>query len=179
MCAIINAYFRVVLSTKDDATYYLAPVLVGCIVEVNVGIVVGCMPVISAALLSRFAKAFHVSSLRSFISRLSFNSRSSKRGGASSDKFQQLEASNEKNNKPHLETRILEGADGKGKFMNTQRSWLSRSLLGTWTSTDHNHTMSSTTDDSVTLPLSRLHRRPEQQRHKNYVLEAEEIRNVV
>ncbi|KAF7512410.1 hypothetical protein GJ744_001345 [Endocarpon pusillum] len=70
ICGIINSYYRVVLARTGDTTYFTAPVLLASITEINVGIVVGCMPVIQPTLMSGFAKTFHLAHVHSLFSRL-------------------------------------------------------------------------------------------------------------
>jgi len=126
----MNAYFTLAYLRKgDDGTYWSAVLLITGIVELNVGIVVGCMPIIQATILSRFSKAMRISGVRSLISRLSSKTKSYNRGGLKPGESQEWKM----NGIPNIKTDILQGVDGKGKFMG---SWLSRprALMGTWAS---------------------------------------------
>jgi hypothetical protein len=115
---MITAYYTIAyLRKRDDGSYWSAVVLITAIVELNVGIVVGCMPVIQAALLSRFAKTLRFSFVRSLISHLSFQNKAYDRAVVSPGQYQELNM----NGKPFIQTDVLQGADGKGNFMN---SWL-------------------------------------------------------
>jgi hypothetical protein len=153
VCAIVNSYFRVLLATTSDITYITAPVLLISIVEINVGIIVGCMPVIQPSIFGRFFRACRFSSIRSLFSRLTFKSSPSDHDAGSSTQFQQEKAKG----KPYLETRILHGADGKGNFMTTaddgsskRRSWFGRKMLGTWASGRNNKDNDTTTATTTT-----------------------------
>jgi hypothetical protein len=104
-------------------------VLLAAIVELNVGIVVGCMPVIQRTILSHLGKALRFSGVRSLISRLSSKANAFNRRAMNPGASQEWSMKG----RPHIQTDILQGVDGKGKFMS---SWLSRSrgLMGTWAS---------------------------------------------
>jgi hypothetical protein len=181
------------LSRKADATYYTAPVLLASIVEINVGIVVGCMPVIQTTILSHFSKAWRISSACSLILRLFLNLRASTRAATCSEHHQ-----NEKRSgKFYLEAEILHGADGEGRFMTsmesstgTQRSWLqrSRTRLGTWTSrwnkgsnTATDYQLSNSSIMITTSISSDIHSstRGDRDLHKHYMLQGERVPNIV
>lgn len=183
---------------KQDTTYNTAPVELGSIIENTVGIIVGCMPVIQPAIISRCAKACHLFSVRSLISRFSSKFRSSKATTTGSEKYPKEDASSKKSGAPYLETAILHGADGKGEFMSSvetkkepQRSWLSRSrnLLGTWTSgraygnpTTTNVTNLSDQNILTTTSISTISQNDSSQRRdldRHYMLQVERIRNMV
>lgn len=44
VCGVVNAYYRVILEKTDDGMRHMLPVLVTSIVEINIAIIVGCMP---------------------------------------------------------------------------------------------------------------------------------------
>ncbi len=191
-------YYRVLLKTKQDTTYHTATVELGSIVENTVGIIVGCMPVIQPAILSRCAEACHLFSVRSLISRFSSKFRSSKDTATGSENSPKEEASSKRIGRPYLETGILHGADGKGNFMSVvetkkepQHSWLSRSrnLLGTWTSglTNDNHNTANGTQTSdqnimtTTSVSSNSHISSSTQQRdtdRHYILQGERTRNM-
>ncbi len=200
-------YYRVLLKTRQDTTYNTAPVQLGSIVENTVGIIVGCMPVIQPAIISRCTKACRLFSLRSLVSRFSSRLRSSKLAAASSEKSPKDEASSKRIGRPYLETQILQGADGEGKFMTaagkatgTRPTWLSRTILGTWTSgrtvgintsaigttTTTNaipcHQQHQVYNDSITVTTylsSESHSSQEQGLNNHGVLQANEIQSMV
>jgi hypothetical protein len=199
ICGIINVYYRVLLKNKPDTTYNTAPVELGSIVENTVGIIVGCMPVIQPAIISRCAKACRLFSARSLISRFSSKLRSSTNAATASEKSPKEAASSKRISRPYLKTEILHGADGNGKFMSSvetkkdppQRLWLSRSrnLLATWTSgrTNENHTTVNDTQlsDQNIMTTSTIssdsHRDSSQGRDpdRHYMLQGERMRNMV
>lgn len=156
------------------------------------------MPVIQPAIISRFAKACRLFSVRSLISHFSSKFRSSTEAATGSEKSPKEDASSKRIGKPYLETEILHGADGNGKFMSNvetkkdpQSSWLSRSrnLLGTWTSgrTNDNHTTANGTQLSdqnimtTTSISSGSHSNSSQGRDtdRHYMLQGERIRNMI
>lgn len=101
------------------------------------------MPVIKPAVLSRCEDFLRLFSVRSLISTFSLRLTSSQRAAVSSGRYPK---------EPYLETQILNGADGDGRFMSTignktgtQRSWLSRITLGGWAA-DQSHQPLSSTD---------------------------------
>ncbi len=204
----MNSYYRLVLAKREDGSYYTGAVQLGSIVEINVGIVVGCMPVIRPAVLSRSADLMRLFSVRSLFSPFPSSLRSSKRAAASSEQDPKgTPTRRERAGKPHLETQILNGADGDGRFMSsvgnttrTQRSWLSRTKLGlgTWTggrshqgaaTTDatactevHHNTHHPVPDDNiiVTTCLSLdSHGIQHEELHKHSTLRTEKISNMV
>ena len=109
---VMNGYYRAMLSRTTDITYWVGPVLLADIVELNIGILVACMPAIQPAI---FGRVFQFSpegpSLKRIISRLSLGPKTSSREGNSSKA--------DESGKPYLETRILGNARGRGKFMST------------------------------------------------------------
>ncbi|ERF69952.1 hypothetical protein EPUS_05496 [Endocarpon pusillum Z07020] len=201
-CAIVNSYFRVILTQTLDLTYATAPVLLISIVEINVGIMVGCMPVIQPAIINRVINFFNIAFIRSLLSRLSFSSKASSR--------EVVEGSTQvpkASDKPHLETRILHGVDGNGNFirntagdgMNTQRSWFRRAMLGTWTTRRNNSNYNDiasgigstratnshhfpTSDDNIVVMTSistDARSSQEHDPHRQYLQHAERVRNLV
>lgn len=113
----------------------------------------------------------------------------------SSDQYQKWKM----NGTPYVQTEILHGADGKGKFMSSfeaqksaQRSWLScsRSLLGTWASGRNNNngnttaigTQLSNQDIMMTASISshsHYNSNQDQDYNMDYVLQISKIRNMV
>jgi hypothetical protein len=114
-------------------------VLLASIVEFNVGIIVGCMPVIQPAIASRFVKACQLSSVRSLIFRLSFKSKLSKESPGNSDQYRD----DKRYGQPYLKTEILHGADGDGRFMNTMLYSTTAALTTNNDPTHHRHQESS------------------------------------
>ena len=110
------------------------------------------MPVIKPAVLSRSADLLRLFSVWSLFSPFSSRPRSSKRATMSTEQYPKGKPSSKRAGKPYLETQILDGANGDGRFMSsmgnttgTQRSWLSRTMLGTWTG-NRSHQNVPTTD---------------------------------
>lgn len=206
-CAIVNSYFRVLLATTLDLTYVTAPVLLISIVEINVGIIVGCMPVIQPAIFGRFLQACRLPSLRSLFSRLTLKSHPSRHAAAGGSSTQ-LQPEKPKG-KPYLETRILHGADGRGNFMTTvddgaskRRSFFSRKVFGTWTAgrrdRDHATTGMGLTSSDTTRAINHRDQQgsndhivvttnfstdgrssQENDPHRQYLQQAERTRNLV
>ena len=151
ICGIVNVYYRVLLKKEQDTTYNTATVQLGSIIDNTIGIIVGCLPVIQPAIISCCAKACRLFSIRSLISRISSKSRASIAAATGFEKSPEEDASSKRIGRPYLETEILHGADGEGKFMSSietnkdpLRSWLpgSRDLLKTQASRriNGNHT---------------------------------------
>ena len=120
------------LSRSKGTTYYTAIVLITSIVEINVGIVVGCMPVIQIAMLRKLSKFLRLPSFRSFVSRISTRQKSSTSGANGGQ-----EPKGHVHGAPYLETRIINGADGRGNFIrNTSKS----GVRGWWWGTNRGTT---------------------------------------
>lgn len=141
-----------VLAIKEDKSYYTGSVQLGSIVEINVGIVVGCMPVIKPAVLSRSADRLRLFSVRSLFSPFSLRLTSSKGAAVSSEQYPKGKPSSKRAGKPYLETQILTSVNGDrtsmssiGNKTGTQHSWLSRSMLGRWAG-NRSHQNLATTD---------------------------------
>lgn len=99
---------------SPDKTYWTAPALLASIVELDIGIIVGCMPVIQVILIRRFAKISQLSPFRCLTKRL-FRARSKASTGGAVENGPDLTEIG--NGRPYLETEILHGADGEGNFM--------------------------------------------------------------
>ena len=128
ICGFISTYFWLIMLQSSDKTYWTAPALLTSIIELDVGIIVGCMPVIQVALLRRFTKIFQLSPLRSLRKRFLLARSKAPSGGAVS---YGPNISENGIGRPYLETDILHGADGEGNFMSSveappdpQSSWL-------------------------------------------------------
>jgi hypothetical protein len=163
----------VLLARTKDTTYYTAPVLLASIVEFNVGIIVGCMPVIQPAIASRFVKACQLSSVRSLIFRLSFKSKLSKESPGNSDQYRD----DKRYGQPYLKTEILHGADGDGRFMSTigtksgtRRSWFRRSIMGTRRNNGSMNTMLYSTTAALTTNNDPTHHRHQESSNENILV---------
>jgi hypothetical protein len=158
------------------------------------GIVAGCMPVIQPTLSSRFAKAVRLPSFRSLILRVFVQ-------------FSRTAVSRNQNRQEgrkgrlYLETEILHGVDGNGKFMSsvespevTQYTLLSppRSPFRTWASGRNNNSNINNTaigtqisDQSMMVTMTSIvpdsHSNISQERDPNrqYMLQVDRIRNMV
>jgi hypothetical protein len=189
ICGAISTYYWVVWARSSDKTYRLGAALLASVVELNVGIVVGCMPVIQPALFSRFAELYRLSFFQSLTSRFFKPNRTP----VSCGQYQE--------ERPYLETRILHGANGEGKFMSSvqapvriQRSLPSpsRSAFSARTSW-RNHIVNNINNTAIGTQISdqsmmmatsissACHSNINQDRDPNlqYMLQVERIRNMV
>lgn len=161
------------------------------------------MPVIQPAIISRLINIFDFAFIRSLLSRLSFSSKVS-----SPEAVKESTQSPKASDKPHLETRILHDVDGRGNFMrntagdgmNTQRSWFRRSMFGTWTTRRNNSNYNEMASGIDSTRATSGHRIPtsndnimvmtsisstdarsseEHDPHKQYLQQAERVRNLV
>lgn len=78
VCGVVNAYYRVILEKTDDGMRHMLPVLVTSIVEINIAIIVGCMPAFKHFVQTHlvFKKSFQFFSFSYFRSRMSTTRRS-------------------------------------------------------------------------------------------------------
>ena len=111
----------------------MVPVLITSVIEINVGIIVGCMPQLTSGFRNQLVKSFHFLSLASFRNRL-FSSRKPSNGAEDSDNQFQRVSSRQSTESPYLETKLLGSINGKGKFLRSglfrQKGWLKSSILG-------------------------------------------------
>ncbi|KAF7512727.1 hypothetical protein GJ744_000294 [Endocarpon pusillum] len=180
---------------SPDKTYWTAPALLASIVELDVGIIAGCMPVIQVTLIRRFAKISQLSPFRCLTRRL-FRARSEATTGGVVEYGPDLTGNGY--GRPYLETEILHGADGEGNFMSSvraqtdpQSSWLSFPFraMGTRTrgqSNKNNPTAAGTlrsdhgglvTNYVSSAGSSHIDREEEPNRH--YMVHVQDIENVV
>ena len=104
VCGVVNAYYRVMLEKTDDGMRHMLPVLVTSIVEIDIGIIVGCMPAfksfIQTHLSSKSLQIFSLRYLRSRLSTLRSPSSSNRSrilpasGDEESHKFDQVDSKN-------------------------------------------------------------------------------------
>ncbi len=113
-----------------------APVLITSIFEINVGIIVGCMPHLAPMMRKGVLKLAHVcsiSNIRSFLTEHLPFLRTSKRltDEPTDDLANSPDLSSD--HKAYLETKMLGSVDGKGKFVKSgtfpQRGWLQKSTM--------------------------------------------------
>lgn len=70
ICGVMSSYYRVILDKTKDPMWHTVPVLITSIVEIDVGIIVGCMPSLKSFLhthLPRSLKLLSFSYLRSHL----------------------------------------------------------------------------------------------------------------
>ena len=177
---------------SSDKTYWTAPALLASIVELDVGIIVGCMPVIQVILIRRFTKISQSSPFRCLTKRL-FRARSKASTGGVVEYGPDL--TENRNGRPYLETEILHGANGEGNFMSSvkartgpQSSWLSRSCraMGTWTRGQSNTTTAGTllSDQSILVTncvssAVSSHIDLEEDPNRHYMVHVQDIENVI
>lgn len=70
ICGIVNSYYRVVLYKTSDAMWHTVPVLLTSLVEINVGIIVGCMPALKPFIQTNLVKSLQLLSFSHIRSRL-------------------------------------------------------------------------------------------------------------
>ncbi|KAL8962327.1 MAG: hypothetical protein Q9193_001248 [Seirophora villosa] len=136
MCAVINSYYRIELVRSKDRMWDAVPVIITSTFEINVGIMVACMPYLAPMMRSGTSKlARTYSNLRT---RLAVHNPLGKNvsRGAIFDEGKPDESTTGAAEIPraYLETRMLNGVDGKGKFLQSgtvqQKSWWQRGMLG-------------------------------------------------
>lgn len=152
MCSVLNAYYRVKLEQNDDVTWNVIPVLItscvpihfltrytrqvtkpsaNSIVEINVGIIVGCMPILSSQLRTLFSSlsSLHSRSVEYIRSRLLRSRKQSSNASDGSDHMQMSPPPND----IFLESQLLGSMQGKGTFLQSaefpQCDWLMRSAM--------------------------------------------------
>lgn len=136
MCAVINSYYRVKLVRSKDRMWDAVPVIITSIFEINVGIIVTCMPYLAPMMRSGTAKlAITYSNLRTRL--VVYNPlRKNISSGVIHDEGKPDESTTgaAKTPRAYLETRMLNGVDGRGKFLQSgtvqQKWWWQRGMLG-------------------------------------------------
>lgn len=135
VCGVLNSYFRVKLQETADTMRVTAPVITTSVVEINVGIIVGCMPYLAPIMRTGILGLVQVCSLTNirsiFTEHMPFLRTSKKFANEATDQPASASALGSEN--AYLETHMLGSVDGKGKFLQSgtfpQKSWLQRSAL--------------------------------------------------
>jgi len=109
------------------------PVIITSVIEINVGIIVGCMPYLAPMMRTGvlgFVRVCSLTNIRSALTKHIPILRTSKRLSNESTDHLAIPSSDRD---AYLETRMLGSVDGKGKFLQSgtfpQKSWLQKSAL--------------------------------------------------
>ncbi|KAL8840528.1 MAG: hypothetical protein Q9176_003855 [Flavoplaca citrina] len=131
ICSVINSYYRVKLARTKDEMWDTVPVIITSIIEINVGIIVGCMPYLAPIMRNGTSKVLRAWSHIKTVMTERFPLR--KRSKMQDYSLTQIGSG--KGADAYLETRVLGGADGKGKFLQPStiqnKSWWQRSTQAT------------------------------------------------
>lgn len=136
VCGVLNSYFRVRLQETTDTMRVTASVIITSVIEINVGIIVGCMPYLSPIMrtgILGIVKVCSLTHIRSiFTEHMPFLRTSHKFANEATEHPANASALGSDRN-AYLETQMLGSVDGKGKFLQSgnfpQKSWLHRSAL--------------------------------------------------
>ncbi|MCJ1272014.1 hypothetical protein MMC22_011920 [Lobaria immixta] len=124
ICGVINSYYRVRLQQAQDPMWATVPMLVSSAVEINVGIIVGCMPHLTSIFRlhsTKFLRFSPLSHLQSGISgSVSWLKRLKKSSKPSSD-CPSLTSDKAEGHDAYLKTEILGSVNGKGGLMTSLR----------------------------------------------------------
>lgn len=124
ICGVINSYYRVRLQQAQDIMWATVPMLISSVVEINVGIIVGCMPHLTSVFRLhsiKFLRFSPLSHLQSGISRsVSWLKRFKKSSKPSSD-YPSLTSDKTEGHDAYLKTEIVGSVNGKGGFMPSLR----------------------------------------------------------
>lgn len=130
ICSGINSYYRWKLAQTLEPLWDTVPVFITSTIEINIGIIVGCIPYLAPLIRNGYSTLTrtwaHLQTIA--IRRISLGEGSKGR----KESRTQLRAKDVSG--PVIETRILGGADGKGKFLQSrtlqQSSWWHGSFQG-------------------------------------------------
>ncbi|KAL8897141.1 MAG: hypothetical protein Q9192_002730 [Flavoplaca navasiana] len=113
ICSVINSYYRVKLERASDHMWDIIPVIITSIFEINVGIIVGCMPYLAPMMRSGTSKVLRAwSHIKTVMTeRFPFRKR------FKTQDYSLTQIGSGKAADAYLDTRVLAGADGKGKFL--------------------------------------------------------------
>ncbi|KAL8655964.1 MAG: hypothetical protein Q9210_000561 [Variospora velana] len=129
ICAVVNSYYRIKLERTKDKMWDTVPVLITTTIEINVGIAVGCMPYLAPMMRSGTSKlARTYSSLKTMLAvYIPVRKKAAGQLIFEGDQPEKSTSGARKAPRAYLETRMLHGADGKGKFLQSgtfqQKSW--------------------------------------------------------
>lgn len=128
---MINSYYRVKLERAGDKMWNTIPVIITSIFEINVGIIVGCMPYLAPMMRNGTSRVLHTWCHIKTV----MTERFPLRKWSKMQDYSLTQIGSGKAADAYLETRVLGGADGKGKFFQPStlqnKSWWQRSTQAT------------------------------------------------